>query len=178
MRSKSTGTEFFSLKELQHETAFCIAIATLSIVVGATDALADVTISQWNFGTVESAPYNSPTPDVGSGTASVLGMTNNYTFSSGNTITGSGTFIPGVIDGTVSTPSADITTVGTPADPNGFLNAWRIRGPSNAVNGTGGLGNGWALQAPQYSQGAQFSSIPLDTPTSSSISTGSPRLRA
>lgn len=155
-----------------------LAIATLSIVVGATDALADVTISQWNFGTVESAPYNSPTPDVGSGTASVLGMTNNYTFSSGNTITGSGTFIPGVIDGTVSTPSADITTVGTPADPNGFLNAWRIRGPSNAVNGTGGLGNGWALQAPQYSQGAQFSSIPLDTPTSSSISTGSPRLRA
>ena len=68
-----------------------LAFATLCMVAGATKAQAD-TISQWNFSTVEAAPYNSPAPDVGTGVATVLGMDNNYTFSSGNTITGSGTF--------------------------------------------------------------------------------------
>jgi hypothetical protein len=36
-----------------------------------------------DFGTVTAAPYNNPAPDIGSGVASVLGMDNNYTFSSG-----------------------------------------------------------------------------------------------
>jgi hypothetical protein len=49
---------------------------------------------------------------------------------------------------------ADITA--TAGDPNGFANAWRIRGPSNTLGDP--QGNGWALQAPQYTQGAQFSS--------------------
>ncbi len=121
---------------------------------GTTRASAD-TITQWNFGTVTAAPDNSPAPDIGSGVATVLGMDNSYTFSSGNTITGTGTFTYTTLYGTYSTASADV--VATSGDPNGDANAWRVRGPSNNINGQGGAGNGWALQAPQYTQGAQFS---------------------
>jgi hypothetical protein len=90
---------------------------------------------------------------MGSGVASVLGMDNNYTFSSGNTITGTGTFIPGTVIATGSTASADVLP--TAGDPNGLSNAWRVRGP--ATNNGAGTGNGWNLAAPQYSQGVQFS---------------------
>ena len=128
-----------------------LAFATLCMVAGATEAQAD-TISQWNFSTVGPAPFNSPAPDVGTGKATALGMDNNYTFSSGNTITGSGTFTPTTVYTTGSVASADI--VATPGEPN----AWRVRGPSNSENAPQGQGNGWALQAPQYTQGAQFSS--------------------
>jgi hypothetical protein len=119
---------------------------------GVNQASADV-ITQWNFNTVTAAPYNNPAPDIGSGVATVLGMDNNYTFSSGNTITGTGTFVPGTVIATGSTASADV--LATPGDPNGFANTWRIRGP--ASNTDPGTGNGWNLAAPQYSQGVQFS---------------------
>ena len=134
----------------------CLAVACVPLILasGATQASAG-TIAQWNFNTVTPAPDNSPAPDVGAGVAMVLGMDNNYTFSSGNTITGTGTFTYTTLYGTVSTASADV--VNTPGDPNGYANAWRVRGPSNNINGQGGEGNGWALQAPQYTQGAQFS---------------------
>ncbi len=121
-------------------------------VLGAQPAAAD-TITQWNFGTVTAAPDNSPAPDVGTGTATVLGMDNNYTYSSGNTITGSGTFVAGKVVATGSVASADV--VATAGDPNGNANAWRVRGPS--TNKGIGTGNGWSLSAPQYTQGAQFS---------------------
>ncbi|HEX3448188.1 MAG TPA: PEP-CTERM sorting domain-containing protein [Isosphaeraceae bacterium] len=130
-----------------------VALATIMMVAGANEAPAGV-ISQWNFNTVESAPYNSPASDIGSGVATVLGMDNNYTFSSNNTITGTGTFTFTGPFSVGSTASADITP--TAGDPNGFANAWRIRGPSNNLGDPNG--NGWALQAPQYTQGAQFSS--------------------
>jgi PEP-CTERM motif len=97
-------------------------------------------------------------PDVGNGVAAVLGMDNNDTFSSGNTITGTGTFTYTTLYATGSVASADV--VATSGDPNGFANAWRVRGPSNNIGGSDGQGhggNGWALQAPQYTQGAQFS---------------------
>ena len=129
-----------------------VAFALSLLASVATRASAD-TITQWNFGTVTAAPDNSPTPDVGSGVATVLGMTNNYTFSSNNTITGTGTFTPGTVIATGSVASADI--LATSGDPNGLANAWRVRGP--ATNNGTGTGNGWALQAPQYTQGAQFS---------------------
>jgi hypothetical protein len=125
----------------------------LSISAAAATQSSAGVITQWNFGTVTAAPDNSPTPDVGSGVATVLGMDNNYTFSSGNSITGTGTFTPGTVYATGSKAWADV--VATPGDPNGFANAWRVRGPSN--NPGAQYGNGWALQAPQYTQGAQFS---------------------
>jgi hypothetical protein len=111
------------------------------------------TITQWNFGKVTAAPDNNPLPDVGSGVATVLGMDNNYTFSANNTITGTGTFTFTGPSSTGSVAFADITA--TSGDPNGFANAWRIRGPSNNLGDP--MGNGWALQAPQYTQGGQFS---------------------
>lgn len=130
---------------------FVMAYASL-ILTGATQAGAS-TIAQWNFSTVTAAPDNSPAPDVGAGVASVLGMDNNYTFSGNNTITGTGTFTFTGPSSVGSVAFADITA--TPGDPNGFANAWRVRGPSNNLGDP--QGNGWALQAPQYTQGAQFS---------------------
>src|SRR5271166_5796094 len=128
--------------------ALGVTIASLPAVgVSAT------TITQWQFNTVTPAPDNSPAPEIGTGVATVLGMDNNYTFSSGNTISGSGTFTFTTLYSTGSVASADV--LATPGDPNGFANAWRVRGPSN--NQGAPLGNGWALQAPQYTQGAQFS---------------------
>jgi hypothetical protein len=131
----------------------CIALAfaTLGFFAGATNVSAD-TISQWNFNTVNSGPLNSVASDFGLGTATVLGMTNSYLLTSGSTITGTGTFTGGTTVATASVAFADITA--TSGDPNGFANAWRVRGGGPGTN----AGNGWALQAPEYSQGAQFSS--------------------
>jgi hypothetical protein len=139
---------------MNRRTVLALVCACVLAAFAANRSAAAV-ITRWGFPTMNTGPINSPAPDVGSGTASVLGMDNHFTFSSNNVITGSGTFTPGTIFGTVSTASADI--LGTSGDPNGFLNAWRVRGPSNNQNGVGGLGNGWDLAAPQYSQGAQFS---------------------
>jgi hypothetical protein len=135
-------------------SSLSVAFALSLVASGATRASADA-ITQWNFGTVTAAPDNSPAPNVGSGVATVLGMTNNDTFSSNNTITGTGTFTPGTIIATGSAASADILS--TAGDPNGFANAWRVRGPATDNVNVPGTGNGWALQAPQYTQGAQFS---------------------
>jgi hypothetical protein len=77
-------------------------------------------------------------------------MTNNYLLTMGSTITGTGTFTGGTTVATSSTAFADV--VATSGDPNGFANAWRVRGAGPGTN----AGNGWALQAPQYSQGAEF----------------------
>ena len=104
-----------------------MAYASL-ILTGATQASA-AAITQWNFSTVTTAPDNSPAPDVGAGVASVLGTDNNYTFSGNNTITGTGTFTFTGPSSVGSVAFADITA--TPGDPNGFANAWRVRGPSN-----------------------------------------------
>jgi hypothetical protein len=126
--------------------------AWLGMVIVGTRASADV-ITQWTFPQVTPAPDNHPAPTVGSGVATVLGMDNNYTFSGNNTITGTGTFTFTGPSSAGSVAWADITD--TPGDPNGFANAWRVRGPSNNLGDP--HGNGWALQAPQYTQGAQFS---------------------
>jgi hypothetical protein len=128
-------------------------LALLASLACASEALAGNVITQWNFNTTGS--NNSPAPSTGSGTATVLGMNNSYTFSSGNTITGSGTFIPGTIEASGSVAAADVTN--TSGDPSGNANAWRVRGPATDMGSGTITGNGWALQAPQDSQGAQFS---------------------
>jgi PEP-CTERM motif len=135
------------------DRGIALAVATFGLLACVNQTRAGV-ISQWNFGTTESARFNSPAPDVGSGTATVLGMNNNYIFSGNNTITGSGTFTFTGPSSVGSVASADI--LATAGDPNGFANAWRIRGPSNNLGDP--QGNGWGLQAPQFTQGAQFSS--------------------
>jgi hypothetical protein len=92
---------------------------------------------------------NSPAPSIGTGTATPLGMTNNYTFSTTPTAT------------VGSNAGADITTTEGSTDPNSDFtsNSWRVRGLNNTA-GPAGTGNGWNTAAPQYSQGVEF-----DVPT-------------
>lgn len=92
---------------------------------------------------------NSPAPSIGAGTATPLGMTNDYTYSD----------TPTAVVG--SNAGSDITTTEGSTDPNSDFtsNSWRIRGLNNA-SGPPGTGNGWNTAAPQYSQGVEF-----DVPT-------------
>ena len=93
---------------------------------------------------------NSPAPSIGTGTATPLGMTNGYTYSTTPTVTvGS------------AGPACDITTTEGSTDPNSDFtsNSWRVRGPNNAA-GPPGTGNGWNTAAPEFSQGVEF-----DVPT-------------
>jgi hypothetical protein len=131
-----------------HRITLSVAFLLLASASGASHA---TTITQWTFQSTNSGPDNNPAPDFGAGVASVLGMTNTYLLTSGSTITGTGTFTGGTTVATQSTAFADVTA--TSGDPNGFANAWRVRGAGPGSN----AGNGWALQAPEYSQGAQFS---------------------
>jgi hypothetical protein len=95
-------------------------------------------ITQWTFENqpISGAPpyNNSPTPSTGSGTAIVLGMTNNY-----------GTPDPSVA-------ASDILSDPGSSDP-ASQQAWRIRGQAATPSTTA---NGWSTLAPQYTQGAEF----------------------
>jgi MYXO-CTERM domain-containing protein len=123
----------------------------LALVVGACgSAHAQAVITDWNFGSVAvtAAPYNSPTPTTGSGTATSLGMTNSYTYTSGGTYEGTGSVTSDDVANDSPSGSSNGSTLG-----NGDV--WRIRGAS----GTGTSGkdnNGWNNSAPEYSQGAEF----------------------
>ncbi|HVX13283.1 MAG TPA: hypothetical protein VHC22_19015 [Pirellulales bacterium] len=101
---------------------------------GFSTAAANI-ITAWTFPTTAGAPDNSPAPTFGSGTATTLGMTNNYTNGSG----------------TGNTAGDDVLGTAGTANTAFTENLWRIRGTPN---------NGWAQAAPQYSQG-----IELDTST-------------
>jgi len=91
---------------------------------------------------------NSPATSIGTGTATPLGMTNPYTYSTSPVTVG-------------SNAGSDITTTEGSTDPNSDFtsNSWRVRGLNNAA-GPAGEGNGWNTAAPQYTQGAEF-----DVPT-------------
>ena len=100
------------------------------------------TIADWSFEVIgtKAAPYNSPLPTIGSGVAVVLGMSNSYTFASG--------------DGTNSLPFADVTATGSPYPSTGNDSyGWRVRG---GVTGAGAPNSGWNTQAPIGTQGAAF----------------------
>src|SRR5580658_9529882 len=97
-----------------------------------TAAQAD-TIADWNFGTVATTGSdNTPAATGGAAqtnaatTAQALGMTNTY-------------------GGTASTNADDITQ--DTDSTMGNQDVWRVRGSG---------GNGWNTAAPEYSQGAQF----------------------
>lgn len=115
------------------------AILTLAGALAAAMQLsAQTTITEWSFDSLgtQAAPYNNPAPSIGSGTATVLGMNNDYN------------------DGTVpSLPYADITATAGASTGSGSY-AWRIRGGS--VSGGAGTPNGWSTNAPIATQGAEF----------------------
>jgi hypothetical protein len=110
------------------------------IIQGATINI----ITDWDFdlnGTV-APPYNSPAPTTGSGTAVVLGMTNNYTFSDST---------PSVPD-TNSLAWADVLAQAGASTGAGSY-CWRVRGGNTAA---GVPNSGWNSAAPIGSQGAEF----------------------
>jgi hypothetical protein len=120
------------MRQMQLMTA-SLAIAIVG-VFGAHVASA-ATITKWDFNTigVQAAPFNTPAPSTGSGSAKGLGMTNAY--NGGNT------------------ESDDVLATAGTANPAFTENTWRIRGTGH---------NGWALAtpptgpgAPQYSQGLE-----------------------
>jgi hypothetical protein len=88
---------------------------------------------------------NSPAPSIGSGLATPLGMTNNYTYSTTPVTVG-------------SVAASDITSTTGSSNPSS-TNSWRVRGPS--TNSGPGTGNGWNTAAPQYTQGVEFDASTL-----------------
>ena len=87
------------------------------------------------------SPVNSPTPSIGTGTATALGMTNSLSYAGGTPFTGS-----------VNTDDLTVTTGGT--DPERF--GARLAHPRQRTGHANNKGNGWNTAAPQYTQGAQF----------------------
>jgi hypothetical protein len=114
-------------------------VSLVALTLGACASAEAATITEWNFGTlpVNTGPDNTPAPTAGVGTATSLGMTNNFTYSNG--VTGSTTF--------------DDILNDTADGAAGNGNVWRVRGANP--------GNGWNLAAPQYSQGAEFDASTL-----------------
>jgi hypothetical protein len=110
--------------------------ASLAAIAAPVLADSPTVITQWSFPNTASLT-NSPPPSTGSGTASALGMTNNYTYTGakGGSVTGAVN-----TDDILSSPSAAVAAFSE--------GTWRIRGQNP--------GNGWNLSAPQYSQGAEF----------------------
>jgi hypothetical protein len=102
-------------------------------------------ITQWNFA-LAGGTNTHPTPNIGTGVATPLGMTNSY---AGPT--------PGCTTScqyTGSTNKDDITGETGGTNPSLNAMAWRVRGAGGLSGGS--TGNGWNTLAPQYTQGAQF----------------------
>jgi hypothetical protein len=120
------------------------ALFALALTCGASAQ--PVTFTQWNFNALPANQIvNNPAPSIGRGTAVPLGMTNNYTYS----LLNAGQLRVG------STTTCDITGSGASSEsgtvPN---NCWRVRGSYDGTLVNAGVG--WALAAPQFTQGAEF----------------------
>jgi hypothetical protein len=118
-------------------------ISMAGVLAASLTAAEAQTITAWDFDAAgaQTAPYNSPAPSTGAGTANVLGMVNDYN------------------DGTTASLAyADVlATAGASTGSGSF--AWRIRGGS--VSGGAGTPNGWSTNAPIATQGAGFSASTL-----------------
>ena len=100
-------------------------------------------IAQWEM-ELAGGTNTHPTPNIGVGTATELGMTNSYPFV--------GTSCSGPCTGSVNKDDITSTVGGT--DQNLTAEAWRVRGTSTNVGNN--TGPGWNTAAPQYTQGAEF----------------------
>ena len=126
----------------------CLAIAagTISALAGIASAQ-PVTFTQWTFNNLGSGQFNnSPAPSSGRGLAVPLGMTNSYTF----TLPGN----PPTLVRQGSITACDIASTAGSSD-SGNTNYWRVRG-GFLTGSTTTAGIGWALQAPQFTQGVEF----------------------
>ncbi|MGA3132922.1 MAG: hypothetical protein ABSD59_19130 [Terracidiphilus sp.] len=103
-------------------------------------------IAQWEM-ELAGGTSNSPAPNIGTGTATALGMTNTYKGPS-PTCTGA------ACEYTGSTNKDDITSTNGGTDPNLSAEAWRVRGTTKLTGGSSGPG--WNTQAPEDTQGVEF----------------------
>jgi hypothetical protein len=127
----------------------CVRLGLVSLTVLAGGSVEAQVITDWNFGSLAAvAPDNTPAATTGTGTASSLGMTNSYTYTTKGSTTGVGSVTYDDITNDSPSGAADGSTLG-----NG--NVWRIRGAAGAGT-TGTTNNGWNNSAPEYSQGAEF----------------------
>jgi hypothetical protein len=113
-------------------SVFVLFVVGTTVDVAAVRSASADTITKWDFGVtgIQAAPYNSPAPTTGTGTAITLGMDNAYNL--GNTA------------------SDDVLNVPGTTTPAFNENMWRVRGATH---------NGWATHAagaPQYSQGIEL----------------------
>lgn len=146
----------------------CSVIAAAVALSLGGRALAQETITEWNFAATNTANVPNPAPSMGSGTLGSLGMTNNYLYSTAGTNTyvlpgtaGGPNIVnnPGTISGTGATAFTDINSSTGVANPSFTENTWRDRGTKQGGN-AGSANNGWNLAAPEYTQGLEF-----DVPT-------------
>jgi hypothetical protein len=122
-----------------------LVLATL----GAGAAAQAGVVTDWDFGAVTSvSPDNNPAPTTGSGMASSLGMTNNFTYTTKGVATGVGSVTLDDVTNDSPSGTSNGSTLG-----NG--NVWRIRGQAGTGT-TGTTNNGWNNSAPEFSQGAEF----------------------
>lgn len=139
-----------TMNRLTFGTPAGLAILAL---VAASAADAQV-ITDWNFGSLSAvSPDNTPAATTGTGTATSLGMTNSYIYTTNGVQTGVGSVTADDITNDSPSGTKDGSTLG-----NG--NVWRIRGAAGAGT-TGTTNNGWNNSAPEYSQGAEFDTSTL-----------------
>jgi hypothetical protein len=151
------------MKYVQRLRMLPIAAVIAAVIVCATQAGA-ATIGNWNFDGEPSGAFNmSPAPSAnnqlaGAPVAKPLGMHNTYTYSTA-------TPAHGAIDGEDLIVTNGLASHLGPTDQ-----AWRVRGDTGNVypaaqlvesnpsppNDNPSVGNGWALAAPQNTQGAEF----------------------
>ena len=147
----------------QLRSAFLIGMCASVMMSGATRANA-VTIGQWTFDALPSAQFIlNPAPSTNnqlSGTplATPLGMNNTYSYTTTPVAIGS-------VDG------ADVLVTNGTGHTGTTDQSWRVRGDTGNLypqpltgspnqsppNDSPAVGNGWALAAPQNTQGAKFS---------------------
>jgi hypothetical protein len=146
-----------------HQLRLPLIAAAFSVAIMWATQGGAATIGSWNFDAEPALTYNtSPAPSVNNQLAGVpvavpLGMHNTYTFSTSPVARGS-------IDG------QDLIVTNGVGHPGATDQAWRVRGDTGNVypigqtfesnpsppNDNPAVGNGWALAAPQNTQGAEF----------------------
>ena len=129
-------------------------ISILAMSIASISAAQATTITEWQFNSTVTAPDNSPTASIGTGTATALGMTNNYSTNADYPTMAGSVNNDDVANNTTTTDAVENSSSG-----NGY--AWRIRGLDDsltpkAANNVTGQGNGWSSAAPIGTQGAEF----------------------
>lgn len=136
---------------MKTEIGLAARLGLLAAALTVAAAAPAATVTDWNFGSLAAVSSdNNPVPTTGAGTATSLGMTNSYTYTTNGVTTGVGSVTADDI--TNDSPSVSKNTNGSTL---GNGDVWRIRGGSGAGT-TGTTNNGWNNSAPQYSQGAEF----------------------